>query len=72
MRLIYVAIIGGCLFGLVAGCGGGSDQVEIPDNPAPLPKNPPVASPKSADSQGGADSQGISLPPAAGQSQPRK
>ncbi len=42
MRLIVVSILFGCLFGLIVGCGGGGggDQVEIPKNPAPLPKNP--------------------------------
>ena len=73
MRLIYVAIIGGCLFGLIAGCSGGSGDVEIPENPAPLPKNPPVASPKAVDSKGTADSKKLTLPPGGpGQAQPKK
>ena len=72
MRLIYVAIIGGCLVGFVSGCGGGSDEVEMPTQPTPLPKNPPVASPKSVDSKGGANQKQLTLPPAAGQTQPKK
>ena len=73
MRLIYVAIIGGCLLGLVAGCGDGSDRVEMPTKPTPLPKNPPVASPKAVDSKGAADSKKLILPPGGpGQAQPRK
>ncbi|MBU4273399.1 MAG: hypothetical protein KKA28_16190 [Planctomycetes bacterium] len=72
MRLIYVAIIGGCLLGLVAGCGGGSDRVEMPTNPTPPPKNPPVFGPKSVDSKKDVNQKQLSLPPAAGQAQPRK
>lgn len=26
-----------------AGCGGGGNTVEFPDNPDPMPKEPPVA-----------------------------
>ncbi len=40
MRSIVVSILFGCLLGPIVGCGGGGDGVEIPKNPAPLPKNP--------------------------------
>ena len=71
MRLIYVAIIGGCLVGFLSGCGG-SDEVEMPTNPTPPPKNPPVFGPQSTDSKDGANQQRLTLPPAAGKTQPKQ
>ena len=38
MRRIIVEVLGVCLLGLAAGCGG-SQQVEMPTNPTPPPKN---------------------------------
>jgi hypothetical protein len=37
MRAILLSILGGVLLCL-AGCSGGSEQVEIPKNPTPAPK----------------------------------
>ena len=71
MRLIYVAILGGFLFSVVAGCGR-SNRVEMPKNPAPMPKNPPVSAPKPADAKSSASQKQLSLPPAAGQTQRKK
>jgi hypothetical protein len=42
MRLISATFLGGCLLGLVVGCSGRSNQVEIPKNATPPPKNPPT------------------------------
>ncbi len=56
MRSIIVSILFVCLFGLIVGCGGGGDGVEIPKNPAPLPKNPrlgTVSAPGGGENAGG-------------------
>ncbi|NLF07360.1 MAG: hypothetical protein GX594_05195 [Pirellulaceae bacterium] len=59
----FLALIFGCLIGLAVGCGGsGSDKVEIPDNPAPLPKNPPVSSPAPGDVKPEADQKRLAPP----------
>ncbi len=55
MRSIVVSFLFGCLFGLIVGCGGGGDGVEIPKNPAPLPKNPPLGTAIAAPAGEGAD-----------------
>ena len=72
MRLIFVAILCGCLIGLTVGCGGSSsNEVEMPTNPTPPPKNPPVFGSKSVDSNKNADQKRISPPPPrAGKTQP--
>ena len=38
MRSILVTVLGGCLLGLIIGCDGRSNQVELPKNPTPPPK----------------------------------
>ncbi len=53
MRSIVVSFLFGCLFGLIVGCGGGGDRVEIPKNPAPLPKNPRLETVSAGEGAGG-------------------
>lgn len=63
MRLI-LAITCGCILGLAVGCGmESSDKVEMPDNPAPLPKSLPVSSPVSGDIKSDADQKQLPLSP---------
>ncbi len=69
MRLIVVSILFGCLFGLIVGCGGGGDQVEIPKNPAPLPKNPRLGTASAAPAGEGAG--GEQVPPLSPAGEPR-
>jgi len=38
VRAILVSLLGGCVLCLVSGCGGSND-VEMPKNPTPAPKN---------------------------------
>ena len=69
MRLIVVSILFGCLFGLIVGCGGGGDQVEIPKNPAPLPKNPRMGTVSASPAGEGAS--GEQVPPLSPAGEPR-
>lgn len=72
MRLLNYSILGGFLIGLTIGCSGGSDQVEIPKNPSPLPKNPPVESPQPGDSKKDSEHKRLPLPPTPGKMRPEK
>ena len=62
MRPMLVAFLGGCLLGLIAGCGG-SGGVEMPAHPAPLPQNPSLV-PEGGDFQIGGESGEASGPEA--------
>ncbi len=71
MRLFFLAIVGGCLIGLAAGCGGGSsNKVEIPENPTPPPENPPVFGSQPAGNKIGADQQRLPGDPGAQRPRP--
>ncbi len=63
MRAIFTAFLGACLLGLMVGCGGGSNRVEMPANPTPPPKNPTFSSSGTpAGTEGGAR-RGVPPPP---------
>jgi hypothetical protein len=43
MRKIFVMLLGASLLCLASGCGGGSNKVERPANPAPVRKDAKLA-----------------------------
>ena len=42
-QLLLLVLVASAVFVSTAGCGGGGNTVEFPENPDPMPKEPPVA-----------------------------
>jgi len=49
-QLLWLALTASAVFINSVGCGGGGNTVDFPENPDPMPKEPPVAASATAPS----------------------